>query len=106
MLYIYCNIYHQYTPVMLAYIPAPWIRHGYGKVRRISPTKTQFFGHEHQSIWVSKIITTSRRDSRPSPGNHGLFEGNHPQMTLIQVSEILQFTQINPLIGFTMIYNL
>ena len=26
--YIYSNIYHQYTPVMLAYIPAPWIRHG------------------------------------------------------------------------------
>ena len=27
-IYIYGNIYHQYTPVMLAYIPAPWIRHG------------------------------------------------------------------------------
>ena len=25
---VYGNIYHQYTPVMLAYIPAPWIRHG------------------------------------------------------------------------------
>ena len=24
-IYIYGNIYHQYTPVMLAYIPAPWI---------------------------------------------------------------------------------
>ena len=23
--YIYGNIYHQYTPFMLAYIPAPWI---------------------------------------------------------------------------------
>ena len=22
---IYGNIYHQYTPVMLAYMPAPWI---------------------------------------------------------------------------------
>ena len=22
---IYGNIYHQHTPVMLAYIPAPWI---------------------------------------------------------------------------------
>ena len=22
---IYGNIYHQYTPFMLAYIPAPWI---------------------------------------------------------------------------------
>ena len=22
---IYGNIYHQYTPVMLAYIPVPWI---------------------------------------------------------------------------------
>ena len=27
-IYIYGNIYHQYTPFMLAYIPAPWIRHG------------------------------------------------------------------------------
>ena len=27
---IYGDIYHQYTPVMLAYIPAPWIRHGHG----------------------------------------------------------------------------
>ena len=27
-IYIYGNIYHQYTPVMLAHIPAPWIRHG------------------------------------------------------------------------------
>ena len=26
---IYGNIYHQYTPVMLAYTPAPWILHGY-----------------------------------------------------------------------------
>ena len=28
MLYIYGNIYHQYTPFMLAYIPAPWILYG------------------------------------------------------------------------------
>ena len=28
MYVIYGNIYHQYTPFMLAYIPAPWIRHG------------------------------------------------------------------------------
>ena len=27
-IYIYGNIDHQYTPFMLAYIPAPWIRHG------------------------------------------------------------------------------
>ena len=26
---IYGKIYHQYTPFMLAYIAAPWIRHGY-----------------------------------------------------------------------------
>ena len=26
---MYGNIYHQYTPFMLAYLPAPWIRHGY-----------------------------------------------------------------------------
>ena len=32
LLYIYimvCHGSHQYTPFMLAYIPAPWIRHGY-----------------------------------------------------------------------------
>ena len=30
-MYAICgNIYHQYTPFMLAYIPAPWIRHGTG----------------------------------------------------------------------------
>jgi hypothetical protein len=31
---IYGNIYHQYTPFMLAYIPAPWIlwvMDGYGQ---------------------------------------------------------------------------
>jgi hypothetical protein len=33
---IYGNIYHQYTPVMLAYIPAPWIRHGIG-IKFIKP---------------------------------------------------------------------
>ena len=31
-LHIWCAMdpifYHQYTPFMLAYIPAPWIRHG------------------------------------------------------------------------------
>ena len=26
--HIWCAIYHQYTPVMLAYIPYDWIRHG------------------------------------------------------------------------------
>ena len=34
----YGNIYHQYTPVMLAYIPAPWIRHGYGAVQVMNPS--------------------------------------------------------------------
>jgi hypothetical protein len=29
LLYMVCHESHQYTPVMLAYIPAPWIRHGY-----------------------------------------------------------------------------
>ena len=28
LLYMVCHGSHQYTPVMLAYIPAPWIRHG------------------------------------------------------------------------------
>ena len=25
---VYGNISHQYTPFMLVYMPAPWIRHG------------------------------------------------------------------------------
>jgi hypothetical protein len=29
LLYMVCHGSHQYTPFMLAYIPAPWIRHGY-----------------------------------------------------------------------------
>ena len=28
LIYINGNIYHKYTPFMLVYIPAPWIRHG------------------------------------------------------------------------------
>ena len=28
LLYMVLHESHQYTPVMLAYIPAPWIRHG------------------------------------------------------------------------------
>ena len=28
LLYMVCHGSHQYTPVMLAYIPSPWIRHG------------------------------------------------------------------------------
>ena len=30
LLYMVCHGSHQYTPVMLAYIAAPWIRHGNG----------------------------------------------------------------------------
>jgi uncharacterized membrane protein len=30
--YMVCHGSHQYTPVMFAYIPAPWIRHGIGIV--------------------------------------------------------------------------
>ena len=29
LLYMVCHGSHQYIPLMLAYIPAPWIRHGY-----------------------------------------------------------------------------
>ena len=28
LVYMVCHGSHQYTPFMLAYIPAPWIRHG------------------------------------------------------------------------------
>ena len=28
LLYMVCHGSHQYTPFMLAYMPAPWIRHG------------------------------------------------------------------------------
>ena len=30
LLYMVCHGFHQYTPFMLAYIAAPWIRHGDG----------------------------------------------------------------------------
>ena len=39
------NIYHQYTPFMLAYIPAPWIRHGYGKIHHFCIGKSTTNGH-------------------------------------------------------------
>ena len=35
---IYGNIYHQYTPFMLVYIPAPWIRHGICDAARTNTT--------------------------------------------------------------------
>ena len=35
----YGNIYHQYTPVMLAYIPAPWIRHGLWQPGKVTTSK-------------------------------------------------------------------
>ena len=35
---IYGNIYHQYTPVMLAYIPAPWILWGMAKSQHHRPS--------------------------------------------------------------------
>ena len=33
---IYANIYHEYTPVLLAYIPYDWIRHGIGKLKEMA----------------------------------------------------------------------
>ena len=35
---IYGNIYHQYSPFMLVYIPAPWIRHGICDAARTNTT--------------------------------------------------------------------
>ena len=45
---IYGNIYHQYTTVMLAYIPAPWIRHGIW-IRYIAWVK--YSGLYSMSMW-------------------------------------------------------
>ena len=52
------NIYHQYTPVMLAYIyiPAPWIRHG-------------FHHHHHPMIFPSP---TGSKRLRLFPGGRPL----------------------------------
>ena len=44
LLYMVCHGSHPYTPVMLAYIPAPWIRHGFDIVSHHFPIK----GHQPQ----------------------------------------------------------
>ena len=96
---IYGNIYHQYTPFMLAYIPAPWIRHGLYSERnrpknrlapnhfadevltvafKLGPTQSNW-----PTVWVNyNELTTSSLEIMVS-------KGNHPQMALIQVSELL-----------------
>ena len=42
---IYGNIYHQYTPAMLAYIPAPWILWDSGVPTRILPERWRLVHH-------------------------------------------------------------
>ena len=44
LLYMVCHGSHPYTPVMLAYILAPWIRHGFDIVSNHFPIK----GHQPQ----------------------------------------------------------
>jgi hypothetical protein len=52
---IYGNIYHQYTPVMLAYIPAPWI------------------------LWViNPLNQTPWHPTRPAPSNWQLYKLPEP----------------------------
>ena len=46
--YIWWHGSHQYTPFMLAYIPAPWIRHGMCKSK--SPTSSHL-------LWLSCLIS-------------------------------------------------
>ena len=46
---IYGNIYHQYTPVMLAYIPAPWILWDMEKIKAMFQTTNRMeFGGQTQ----------------------------------------------------------
>ena len=57
--YIYDNIYHQYTPFMLAYIPAPWIRHGI--LHHIAIACPSIY---HCHLSVNHALSKIRRQSR------------------------------------------
>jgi hypothetical protein len=62
---IYGIIYHQYTPFMLAYIPAPWIRHGLWDIVKWMAHSTRIhrnplaniqrsdIEHGHRNSWFS-----------------------------------------------------
>ena len=71
-IYIYGNIYHQYTSVMLAYIPAPWIRHGYRM-------ESMYQGGE-VSPWPNK--KTSPDSSPGIIGHQGAQKGNLPDSSV------------------------
>ena len=52
---IYGNIYHQYIPVMLAYIPAPWIRHGHMDLD-LNRIQAEKFGHLRKNPVIPTIV--------------------------------------------------
>ena len=58
-----CHGSHQYTPFMLAYMPAPWIRHGIGnnrkKIHQLPWCKNPFRVY-HPSFQVMQIQTQSQ----------------------------------------------
>ena len=60
---IYVNIYHQYTPFMLAYIPAPWILRmsldGFPEAaapERSLPSALRRSGFSKHLAWITKKI--------------------------------------------------
>ena len=57
---IYGNIYHQSTPVMLAYIAAPWIRHGLGN--SADPSRNPWLTPQQRRCfpWTAVMPTSSR----------------------------------------------
>ena len=60
---IYGNINHQYTPFMLAYIPAPWIRHGHAKTMG----KTHPPGHRRSWSWPGSRLRPCQRPLNNTP---------------------------------------
>jgi len=59
---MYGNIYHQYTPFMLAYIPAPWILWGLNIKELLFPTNNHYcwpHGHIPESIFQALLTTFS-----------------------------------------------
>ena len=70
---IYGDIYHQYTPFMLAYIPAPWIRHGYGRTLSLQTMRiiwaamgrTSVGSSDRNSESAPRLLPTASGGARP-----------------------------------------
>ena len=74
LLYMVLHGSHQYTPVMLAYIPAPWIRHGNnkppmtGNVFFYHPFYDNYHQDNHNTVDGCEIL-------------HQLVDGQNPLIT-------------------------